>query len=503
MTQPSSSGPVRASDQLPSGTHLDKLAPDEVGTTAGTLASGSMGEALSPGRHGRDAYAGLEGSALSQAQESMREPHLRVGTVVGGTGQDRTPEAAPALDRPSAPILAGAALAGLVLVVAPFAVVGAGPAMSLNVSSAQNPLSGSFGGEGPGQTGVQGGDPGTNSASAVTEGGGSPVTDVAEDTGYVPEIRDDISPPPMPDPGDQPQAEGAAPVEASVSTGDDASSHSPNSERIGASDVSATDSEATRDGGPEAGTAEPEGADAAPLEGADGQAGTDGETEPMVSSESQEGTVDPEPAGDTGASEPQGVLEPHSADGVRNEDSTILDKAIDGVPTVDETYLAISGPGCPTSQDASYVREGRGEGEDGTSAWVTRSGGYEREGCEGDYDALPVSADPEQGDGRYAMWTFAPGREGAECDLYVHVPDDESPQWIAPGETTYRIHPGPDTDQPPVATFDFDQSQARGGWVKVTGFVTESEEFTVQLTNAGEQHGDAHVAASAVRVSCS
>jgi hypothetical protein len=174
-----------------------------------------------------------------------------------------------------------------------------------------------------------------------------------------------------------------------------------------------------------------------------------------------------------------------------------------------EPFLAVAGPGCQASPGASYTNEGRWDSAEGTASWATRPGGYAQEGCDGGYEALPVSGDPEQGNGQYATWTFTPGEAGVACELYVHVPDDESPLWISPGEAKYQLFSGPAAEGSPVAVFGIDQAGIRGGWVQVTGFTSPTEEFTVQLTNAGtdaladQEHASSHVAASAVRASCS
>jgi hypothetical protein len=142
----------------------------------------------------------------------------------------------------------------------------------------------------------------------------------------------------------------------------------------------------------------------------------------------------------------------------------------------------------------------------GSPGWATRSGGYGDEGCDGGYDAIPVSGTTEHGDGRFAHWTFEPGFTDASCELLVYVPDDASPQWVADQEAMYQIFPGGEPSGTAVAVFGVEQSGAKGGWVRVTGFESPSERFTVQLTNIGEDtvDGDAtsHVAASAMRANC-
>ncbi|MDT0331164.1 hypothetical protein [Nocardiopsis lambiniae] len=491
---------------------------------------------------------------IVDAEPAQERPTRRIGSVLGGAERVDAPEAEPALDRPSAPLMAGAAIAGLILVAAPFAVATGVPATSLNVTANQQPMADGSAAGGQVQTGGdQSTSVGSNTASVSGGDGGSPVTDVAEDTGYVPEVRQDMTAPTMPDPGD---ASGGSSVETSSPSGDGAVEDAPvtegsvadgenapegvsaaGAERPAAEGEGASGGETSGDGegasgaeGTGEGTGSPEGGEAADDTGAEGAANGEGAAtedsqgagtgDTGTTEETTGGTAGEAANGETPMDAPAGEPEtpgtdaqalqdtPPVADGETGEPSSILEGATERLVPADETYLAISGPGCPMTGHSSYGHEGRWDSAEGTDSWATRPGGHVQEGCAGDYDAIPVSGDPERGNGQYATWTFTPGREGAVCELYVHVPDDESPLWIAPGEARYEIRPGAGVEEPTVAVFGFDQSQIRGGWVQVTGFVTPSESFTVQLTNAGadpldtEDGASAHVAASAVRASC-
>ena len=89
------------------------------------------------------------------------------------------------------------------------------------------------------------------------------------------------------------------------------------------------------------------------------------------------------------------------------------------------------------------------------------------------------------------------------------MPDDDSPLWVADTEAVYQIFSGPVPEGDAIAVFGLVQADVRGAWVQVTGFTSPTEEFTVQLTNVGtdpladQDHTSAHVAASAVRTTCS
>ncbi|WP_159941010.1 MULTISPECIES: hypothetical protein [unclassified Nocardiopsis] len=475
-------------------------------------------------------------------------PAPRISGTLAEAAAGSVPAAAEPLDRPGKPLLAGAAIAGLLLVAAPFAVTTGVPALTLDAS----PLS--FGADtaaGPGPGPVP--EAQAQGAAADASAGGTATTTApqpppAETGGYVPEIREDGGPAPsLPDPGTDGGARGGAVETSPAERGGPTAETAAGDPQAPAGDAGGTPDAAGetvgRDLEPDGDTppveGEPEGVpasgeDAAPGEDTPGgteqdpATGTDGGTdaqeqdaggaeatgdtapdprtgtETQTGAEAQNGT---EPQG--AAPGPQDAAAPETLTSPPEDDGSVLENALAQAATEPEPYLAVAGPGCLTTPGASYTREGRWDSAEGTTSWATRPGGYAQEGCDGGYEAIPVSGDPERGDGQYAAWTFAPGGAGAVCDLYVHVPDDESPLWVASGEARYQIFPGSAAEGEAAAVFGFDQSEVRGGWVQVTGFTSPAEEFTVQLTNAGanaladQEHTSAHVAASAVRASCS
>ncbi|MFD6952314.1 hypothetical protein A6A08_24705 [Nocardiopsis sp. TSRI0078] len=481
-----------------------------------------------------------------------------------------------ALDRPGKPVLAGAAIAGLLMVAAPFAMTAGVPGVTLE----STPLAsgaGGVGGQAPGTAEADasgGGESGV--AAAQADAGTAPQQGSApQETGYIPEVVGDGSTTPtMPDPGtggtggENPveaapaaqEGSEAAPAPTGESAAEDPAAEEPGAEAAvsgegigeGTSADGAGDGAAAGDGGGEAdvpsggdGTAAEASADgnganapAADAEaagsGGDGEEGTGANQEGGGTAGQEQDATLADTAGDgsggtaaTGAEGAEGAsgtssegqaAEPRMAEGQHGADpqppseggGSVLEDAVATTGASEaEPFLAVAGPGCQASPGASYTNAGRWDSAEGTSSWATRPGGYAQEGCDGGYEALPVSGDPERGNGQYAAWTFTPGEAGVVCELYVHVPDDESPLWVSPGEARYQIFSGPAAEGSAVAVFGFDQAQIRGGWVQVTGFTSPTEEFTVQLTNAGadaladQEHTSAHVAASAVRASCS
>ncbi|OOC53254.1 MULTISPECIES: serine/threonine-protein kinase [Nocardiopsis] len=476
-----------------------------------------------------------------------------------------------ALDRPGRPVLAGAAIAGLLMVAAPFAMTAGVPGVTLESTPLASGAGGA-GGQAPGTAEADGsGGGGSGGAAAQADAGTAPQQGSApQETGYIPEVVGDGSTAPtMPDPGTgvtggtggEDPVEAAPAVregseEASAPAGESTAEESGAEAAVSGEGIGegtpadgAEDGAAAGDGGGEAdvpsggdGTAAEASADgnganapAADAEaagsGGGGEEGTGANREGGDTAAQEQDTAPADTAGDgsggaadTGAEGVPGTssegqaAEPRMAEGQHGADpqppseggGSVLEDAVATTGASEaEPFLAVAGPGCQASPGASYTNAGRWDSAEGTSSWATRPGGYAQEGCDGGYEALPVSGDPERGDGQYAAWTFTPGEAGVVCELYVHVPDDESPLWVSPGEARYQLFSGPAAEGSAVAVFGFDQARIRGGWVQVTGFTSPTEEFTVQLTNAGadaladREHTSAHVAASAVRASCS
>ncbi|WP_435113439.1 hypothetical protein [Nocardiopsis synnemataformans] len=510
------------------------------GEADGTVSGGAAGS-----------VAHIEAAPLSGAAEGAAEaaPGPRITGALHEPAAPQAPEVA--LDRPGKPVLAGAAIAGLLLVAAPFAMTAGVPGITLDTTPLASGADGTGGqASGTAESGAStGGESGAVAGQADT-GAAPPQGGAPQETGYVPEVSGDgASTPTMPDPGTAATG-GGSPVETAP-----AAQEVPDTAAAGVPETGGGAGEATAAGEPGTGSAATEGGDTATVpsageEGADGTAGEDtaagGDEGAGTSGEGEtdgaagEGTgtgdngtgtaaeemnaplADTTGTGDTaresgaagngdGANGGSASADAPAADPPPSEGGgSVLENAVASTGTSEpESFLAVAGPGCQASPGASYANEGRWDSAEGTASWATRPGGYAQEGCDGGYEALPVSGDPERGNGQYATWTFTPGEAGVACELYVHVPDDESPLWISPGEAKYQLFSGPSSEGSPVAVFGIDQAGIRGGWVQVTGFTSPTEEFTVQLTNAGtdaladQEHASSHVAASAVRASCS
>ncbi|WP_028649439.1 hypothetical protein [Nocardiopsis sp. CNT312] len=506
-------------------------------------------------------------------------PRTDLGSVVTSEGEPAPVE--PALDRPGKPLLAGAAIGGLLLVVAPFAfsagtqdlslqsvplsqggLMGGGAAQGAALDGTSGDTSAELNpdgqapeaaGEGTETGGGQaGGD--TSPGSAPGEDGGDSSAEAAElpgadDPGYVPEplSRDtDFAGPELPEGFGTAEDSGGAAVEEPQSGADDTPAADPEPEGTGeqsepggdpappaaedGTEEPATEEEPAQEPGGE-GT-DPAGADggvtAEPQEEADTEGAaedTASGTEPAAASAPEEETAEQDTAGQDAEQEPadttpqqEGAADAsQAAPGTDGGGGSILEDAVESngeaataAAAAPEPFSALTGPGCLPAEGTAYGRSGRWDSAEGTASWATRPGGYALEGCDGSYEAIPVSGSAGEHDQwQYAYWSFSPGYPDATCEIYVHVPDDESPLWLAESEAFYEIYSGPLPEGDPIAYFGLTQSELRGMWVQVTGFTSPTEEFTVQLTNTGadafadQEHTRSHVAASVVRTTCS
>lgn len=178
-------------------------------------------------------------------------------------------------------------------------------------------------------------------------------------------------------------------------------------------------------------------------------------------------------------------------------------------PPPEFRYAEVAGVGCAPNERIAYGTAGEFWEGDGTHSWAFGfEGGFDTENCDGRWHAIPVSGDPDAPNGRYAFWTFNIGFTDAQCEIYVHIPDAESPRWVGGAPAQYQLHPSADpSTSEPFASFTVDQVADKGGWVHVGAYTPPGDTISVKLQNSGAdqidgQNTNAHVVASAVRTRC-
>lgn len=163
-------------------------------------------------------------------------------------------------------------------------------------------------------------------------------------------------------------------------------------------------------------------------------------------------------------------------------------------------FSAVVGPGCFGS--GTYDRIGYYT--DGRSGWLAGSGGYSGAGCDGRFDALPMSGTTSGDDpGLWARWTFYPGPLH-KCAVAVYIPKNSSRVYVGGDPAHYSIHLV--SDNSAVTGFHVYQWRTLGRWVDARSFTARSA-FYVRLDNtgkdwSGEKKTYAHVAAAQVRATC-
>ncbi|MDA2809210.1 hypothetical protein O4J56_01050 [Nocardiopsis sp. RSe5-2] len=397
---------------------------------------------------------------------------------------------AAAAHRPGKPTMALAAIAGLLLVAAPFGASetgmrlaggegagasGADPAAGTAGAQAQAPLAGGapvVPGEGGGAGGAGGGggqDPGGFVPDVLPQAPGAVGGEDREDGGAQEGGSGDGS---GGDGGDGGGAGGSGPeAETQMGSlldgvpllGSDGSEEPGGREGSGKEKKEKEDTEATE---------EAEGAGGESGSGGGAEGGGSGSGSGSGAPEGGDGPADgPEAAGgaDGGKAQDQGAT-PLSAGTAEGTD----EGAGDGGQK--REYSAVAGPDC-TDPGASYAVHGQGVARTG-------SGHYTGSGCAGGYDALPVSGDSNAYTDTAATWTFTPGFDDATCSLKMLVIAGESPLWGSGEPANVELFDGARAEGRNRGVYKIERPDPGNYWA-VTEFSDVDGAFTLRLTNAG------------------
>lgn len=484
------------------GTGASPLPPSRPDPAAGATAAAAPDTAAARGT-GTAGPAAPDASAQDAAGHVHAPPRPAASPAAEEEAAAET-ETAALPGRPSRPLLAGAAFTGLLLIAAPFATAGGPQALLGETAAAQDP--GLFTPWSPqGQEGGASGAAGALGAAGEPGGG----------DGFVP---DPLAPVASEEPRD-----GEADAGGDGVSGDGAGvgpRHPWADEAQDAPEGAAGDGgEAEEDGrapadedgrAPDGG-----GGDGAVTAAADG--GEDGDDAAATLSGEEHAKLLGTPGGEEGSGGSD-----DGGDGDGSSDGAPVTAAGDGGSggsgsqgsgsgsggggaAGGPAYSGITGPGCK-SDDRTYFWAYNTWYDDPVNSWATRSSGYTQDGCDGLYQAVPVSGDRHDGSGPSTAWTFTPGWAGSHCEVWVYIPEDETPLWVSSGPAKYMINSGGSPGAPFTQT-ELVQSDVKGTWTRIAEFEAPTEQFTVQLVNAGENRasgqGTAHVASSPMRANCS
>ncbi len=173
-----------------------------------------------------------------------------------------------------------------------------------------------------------------------------------------------------------------------------------------------------------------------------------------------------------------------------------------------KTFAAVTGYGCPSAGGATFSEHGRWT--DGLNGFIAvNSGGQHADGCNGSFDAMPMSGSTTYDDpGNYALWTFhtAPVVRGI-CHINVYVPTDTSLEHVGGHPADYQVFGSAGTSGHELGAFDVDQIFNRGRWASRHNWPITNGTLTVKLDSygidwSGNSPTYAHIAISAVSLTC-
>ncbi|MDA3627916.1 hypothetical protein OU415_20955 [Saccharopolyspora sp. WRP15-2] len=172
-------------------------------------------------------------------------------------------------------------------------------------------------------------------------------------------------------------------------------------------------------------------------------------------------------------------------------------------PPAAPTFAAVAGPGCA---GGNYSRPGYYT--DGEAGWKTApSGAHAADGCNGSFDSLPMSGDPNKDGDNAAVWRFTTGdvRQGS-CQAWVFVPRGGITR-VGGAPSYYTVYQTDQTSNP-VGEFRIDQVGRQGQWVDAGRFPVGDGRLTIKLHSRGVDYTSdgptyARHAAAQVKLGCS
>ncbi|WP_433349842.1 hypothetical protein [Micromonospora sp. CA-111912] len=172
-------------------------------------------------------------------------------------------------------------------------------------------------------------------------------------------------------------------------------------------------------------------------------------------------------------------------------------KAAPAAPTAGASYTAVAGWDCAAADDHGFTANGRGP------TWLTvGQGGWSKDGCHGDYVAVPFSG---TGSGAAtpatAQWWFRPTTEMRSCTVEVFVPAPDRAAYRPVARAAYSVLNEPGGAE--FARFEVRQDAAEGGWVTGGTWLVGKSGIAVRLSAAGDPPAKrAMLAVAHVRVRC-
>ncbi|RKT84778.1 hypothetical protein SAMN05421805_12538 [Saccharopolyspora antimicrobica] len=223
----------------------------------------------------------------------------------------------------------------------------------------------------------------------------------------------------------------------------------------------------------------------------------------VAQEQSNPGQVPPPPAPPVGSpNQPQAPAEggtPPPPPAAGEEPNRVQENP---APPAGPSFTAVTGPGCAAGGFSTPGYYTKGE-----AGWKTASsGGHAADGCNGSFNSLPMSGDPNKDGDNAAVWRFTTGdvRQGS-CQVSVFVPRGGLTR-VGGNPSVYTVYRTDQTSNP-VGDFRIDQVRQQGGWVDAGRFPVSEGRLTIKLhsrgidwTNDGPTY--ARHAAAQIKVAC-
>jgi hypothetical protein len=181
---------------------------------------------------------------------------------------------------------------------------------------------------------------------------------------------------------------------------------------------------------------------------------------------------------------------------------TRTSKPGNGLPTAPggpKPFVALTGPGCQSTPDISYHAAYRA----GKPIKKQAAGGWSHNGCNGAFWSIPMSGSTKKDDpNTYAEWWFHTGKvKTGACSIWTYVPKVADDRAVGGDPAIYQVLRGQD-DPKVIGTFPVMQTDNRGKWVYGGAFALSGGQIAVKLTDRGDGHKGARLAAAQILIRC-
>ncbi|MFJ8229832.1 hypothetical protein ACIQ9E_07705 [Streptomyces sp. NPDC094448] len=239
----------------------------------------------------------------------------------------------------------------------------------------------------------------------------------------------------------------------------------------------------------------------APLPGAAGSAGTGTAVGPATGTGGKKApaapaaAVNPKAPATTPAKKPPAV--PGTKAPATNTPSKSGPAAKPPAPAA-VTYSHLIGPGCDTP---GFAAGGRYDSK-GKDRWRGSRGSTTGYGCSGFYFSVPMS--DRSTDDSWAQWKFTTGKvTKGVCAVQVYIPNVRNITYVGGSPAYYTVYRAfTQKSSNVLGTFSLNQTSHLGGWVNAGSYRISGGKISVVLGNRGSDSGNRHAAAAPVRVSC-